>query len=190
MGRSPTYFLGHIVLAISIVQPPVDSATRAVYAAILDSFFVRPGIERLVIRPRTAPGHGHVDDLDYQNGLRGLGTLAAGLQASYESRRRLRLEVPVASLPTRVPSVPLTEADEAALPPGNPGSYWQGFYQRFPRSPGIVTFSAVGFSADGRSALVMVDTGCGGMCGHTYYYLLQYLGGRWTVIRRAGVRAA
>ena len=172
-----------------MVRPPVDSAARAVYAAILDSFFVRPGIERLVIRPRTAPGYGHVDDLDYQNGLRGLGTLPAGLQASYESRRRLRLEIPVASLPTRVPSVPLTELDEAALPPRNPGSYWQAFYQRFPGSPGIVTFSAVGFSADGSSALVMVDTGCGGRCGHTYYYLLRYLDGRWKVIRRAGVRA-
>ena len=131
-----------------------------------------------------------MDDSDYQNGLRGLGTLPAGLQASYESRRRLHLQVPVASLPTRVPSVPLTEVDEAALPPRNPGSYWQAFYQRFPGSPGIVTFSAVGFSADGRSALVMVDTGCGGLCGDTHYYLLQYLDGRWTVIRRAGVRAS
>jgi hypothetical protein len=183
-------FLGHVALAISLVQSPADSLTPGVYAAILDSFFVKPGIELLVIYPRTAPGHGHSDDFDYQNGLRGLGALPAGLQANYESRRSLLLVIPVASLPTRVPAVPLTDADAAALPPRNPGTYWQAFYQRFPGSPGVVSFSPVGFSADYRSALVMVDTGCGGRCGHTYYYLLEHLNGRWTIIRRAGVRAS
>jgi hypothetical protein len=177
-----------MALAIAMVQTPADSATPAVYAAILDSFFVKPGIERLVIEPQTAPGHGHVYDLDYQNGLRGLGALTAGLQASYERRRQLLLTIPVATLPTRVPSVPFSELEAAALRSANPSTYWQAFYRRFPASPGVVTLSAVGFSVDGRSALVMVDTSCGSRCGHTYYYLLQYLDGRWTVIRRAGVR--
>ena len=180
--------LHYFTAALLATQSTPDSVTVAIYAAVLDSFFVRPGIQRLVIVPITAAGHGHVDDLDYKNGLKGLAPLPAGLQAHFELERRRRVPIAVSSLHTRVPSVPFTDADATALPRTNPVSYWEAFYRRYPDSPGVVTLSPVGVSSDGQAAMVMVDNSCGGLCGSTYYYLLEHREGRWVVARRVAVR--
>jgi hypothetical protein len=55
---------------------------------------------------------------------------------------------------------------------------------RVPGSGATVSLTRVGFSGDGRTALVYLSNYCGAMCGHEAYYLLALGGdGRWTVTR-------
>jgi hypothetical protein len=62
--------------------------------------------------------------------------------------------------------------------------FWRAFYQRFPRSQGLVTFSRVGFNAARTQAVVLVTRGCGGLCGMGNVVLLDRdPAGRWRVVR-------
>lgn len=174
-------------LSVTLPQQP-DSAAPRVYAAVLDSFFVKPGIRQLLVRPRTVTGVGHIDDVDYANGLAGLAPLPAGLQADFERHRAEQQVIP--SIPTRVPITIYQPGFAAFLPRNDPDAFWKAFEQRFPGANGILALSPVGFSADRRAALVMVDYACGGLCGGTVYYLVEIRGRRWVVTRQAEVRVS
>jgi hypothetical protein len=58
---------------------------------------------------------------------------------------------------------------------------WPAYYKRFPGSPGILTFSRVGFSADGTQALFFLTNKCGGLCGTGMYVVMEKRNGRWMV---------
>jgi hypothetical protein len=58
---------------------------------------------------------------------------------------------------------------------------WPAYYQRFPGSPGILTFSRVGFSADGTQALFYLNNRCGGLCGTGRYVVMEKRNRRWMV---------
>ena len=59
--------------------------------------------------------------------------------------------------------------------------FWPAYYRRFPGSPGILTFSRVGFSADGTQALFYLSNHCGDLCGTGLYVVMEKHGGRWTI---------
>ncbi len=61
---------------------------------------------------------------------------------------------------------------------------WEGFYKKYPKSGGFSTISRVGFSNDGRQALVFVAHSCGGLCGEGNYYFLKNNNGEWKVIKK------
>jgi hypothetical protein len=58
---------------------------------------------------------------------------------------------------------------------------WPAYYKRFPGSPGILTFSRVGFSADGTQALFYLNNRCGALCGTGRYVVMEKRNGRWIV---------
>jgi hypothetical protein len=60
---------------------------------------------------------------------------------------------------------------------------WAGFYKKYPKSGGIYTFSRVGFSPDGKQAVVSVGFGCGLRCGKGKFYLLQKEEGEWRITK-------
>lgn len=161
---------------------PREAAESEVQSAVLDSFFVRPGIERLVIVDSTVRGADHFVDEDYASALRRLGSLPAGLREDCERKRSAVTKV--VALRTRVPVDVFTAEDRAALRDAlNPTDYWRRFDARFPRSSGLIAVSRVGFSADGQHALMLVDYGCGGLCGGTVYYLLTRERSMWRTVR-------
>lgn len=61
------------------------------------------------------------------------------------------------------------------------GDYWLALYKRFPGTPGILTFSRVGFDEDGTQALFYVSDHCGGMCGTGIYVVMQKHNGSWAI---------
>lgn len=61
------------------------------------------------------------------------------------------------------------------------GGYWPSFYKRFPGSPGIMTFSRVGFSEDGRQALFYLSNHCGDLCGTGMYVVMEKHNGTWAI---------
>jgi hypothetical protein len=67
------------------------------------------------------------------------------------------------------------------FPKDGKGTWWPGFYAKFPGSSGLISFSNVGFDRDVTQALVSTARGCGGLCGAGYYVLLEKEGGVWKV---------
>jgi hypothetical protein len=63
----------------------------------------------------------------------------------------------------------------------NKGDPWGAYYKQFPGSQGILTFSRVGFSADGRQAFFYVSNRCGGLCGGGRYVVMENSNGRWII---------
>lgn len=163
------------------------SLERDVQTAVLDSFLVQPGVARLVVVDSTLRGADHFVDEDYAAALRMLGDLPAGLREDLEQKRRPPMAIQ--ELRTRVPVVAFSEADRAALRSAvSPTEGWLKFRARFPASSGRIAISRVGFSRDGRFALMLMDYGCGDRCGGTVYYLLARQENAWKTIRTAQPR--
>lgn len=178
------------LLLAALLQPPLpapapDTLVARIYAVVLDTSQLRADTRILLVNGRTVTGVGHADDFDYANGLRGLAPLPEGLQEDFEAKRRAGSVVP--PIPTRVPTMLLTDSLAATLPRPMSREFWEELQRRwpdhFPGLRGMIGLSPVGFSHDRRSAMVMVDHP-----GGTVYYLLGRRDGRWVVVRRAEVR--
>jgi len=63
------------------------------------------------------------------------------------------------------------------------GGDWPAFYKRFPGSPGIMSFSRVGFSEDGTQALFYLSNHCGGLCGGGMYVVMEKRDGSWAIAK-------
>lgn len=64
---------------------------------------------------------------------------------------------------------------------------WEGFHAAYKDAGGITTWSAVGFSADRRRALVYVNFTCGGLCAEGRYVFLEKTRGAWRAVDVPGV---
>ena len=58
---------------------------------------------------------------------------------------------------------------------------WPAFYNQYSGASGILTWSRVGFSADGTQALFYVSHRCGGLCGGGRYILMVKQASRWVI---------
>jgi hypothetical protein len=58
---------------------------------------------------------------------------------------------------------------------------WEAFYTKYPKSGGVFTFSRVGFSQDGKQALIFITNWCKTLCGTGEYYFLKKENGEWKV---------
>ncbi|MEK6688360.1 MAG: hypothetical protein AABZ01_07870 [Gemmatimonadota bacterium] len=177
-----------LAILANLLSAPVqlpDSVVARVYAVVLDSLHIDAGTTSLFVYGRTVTGVGHVDDSDYRNGVRGLSPLPEGLQDDFEARRTARSIVP--PIPTRVPTLLLTDSLAATLPRPMSAAFWEEMRNRFqdlfPGLWGMIGVSPVGFSTDRQWAMVMVDHPMG-----TVYYLLALRDGRWVITRSATVR--
>jgi len=81
------------------------------------------------------------------------------------------------------PSIEYELVDSAQLEPifKRGGGDWLAFYKQFPGSQGVLTFSRVGFSADGTEALFFLSNHCGGLCGTGRYVVMEKRNGRWVI---------
>lgn len=76
--------------------------------------------------------------------------------AHYRISRRLDLPTRVFLIDNKTLDVLFTKGPDAG---------WDALRRRFPESPGLVGLSAVRFTADGETAQVYLDFGCGAECG-------------------------
>ncbi len=65
--------------------------------------------------------------------------------------------------------------------PGNPRSYWDQFYKRFPGSSGLYELSGIGFNHGHTEALLFVQRHCGELCGSGSFVLLRKTVTGWRV---------
>jgi hypothetical protein len=61
------------------------------------------------------------------------------------------------------------------------GFRWTDFEVGYPGASGVVTFSRVGFSADGDEAVALIGYRCGDLCGSGGLYILVKEDGNWKV---------
>jgi hypothetical protein len=61
------------------------------------------------------------------------------------------------------------------------GGSWPAYYQQFPHSQGLLTFSRVGFSADGTQAFFYYSNICGGLCGVGSYVVMERHANHWVI---------
>ncbi len=59
--------------------------------------------------------------------------------------------------------------------------FWPAYYKQFPGSQGLLTFSGVGFSADGTQAFFYFSNRCEGLCGTGDYVIMEKRAGRWVI---------
>jgi hypothetical protein len=64
---------------------------------------------------------------------------------------------------------------------------WLAYYKQFPGSQGLLTFSRVGFNADGTQAFFYFSNSCDGLCGTGDYVVMEKHDGRWIIQREVNM---
>jgi len=158
-----------------------EAETKAVYVAILSELYARDwqsrAVEQWVIDPEIPASVGGRDELVRQR----VWESRPGTIADYE-RARPAGRVP-ADLAPGLPVRWFTKADFAALPKsgGAVDLGWTAFHEKFPRSPGHITLSHVGFSADGTEALAHVGCWFDSLGGARRIVRVRKMMGAWQV---------
>ena len=157
----------------------VPSADPDVYRAVLDSIASaergrRP--TRLVVSDSTFTVQPQELELDKMPGVDGA-SIADFARRNNDSRSLRYLS----SLNTSVPIVLVSRKTLESFLGNGPEAYWSAFYHKYPGSNGSIAFSSIGYSADASVAVLVVETGCGSLCGALSNVVAKREGRRWHV---------
>jgi hypothetical protein len=165
--------------------PPVsDEQDYQIYSAVINNQF--QGKPLVVIELLTTPINGiGVSDEDAGRAkdylFENLKLLTPELYGDFRGRNdQVYLLETKFSFNLEYKLIPRAEMDELFSNCGQ-GGWWPEFYRRYPNSSGIITFSRVGYSADGKTAMVYVGYGCGGLCGQGNDLILVLENGQWKI---------
>jgi hypothetical protein len=153
-------------------RAPAAAAGCAAVAAALDSLVPRRAGYRLALADSTRPVPSFVLADSTAHALRRTPGLDPSTWASFAANNRARR--PACTSLAAGDAVVVTDSTARALrgQRGGPNGYWDAFYARYPRTAGFTATSGVGVSRDGRQALLVVEHGCGALCGHGHVVLL------------------
>ena len=157
----------------------VHSTDPAVYRAVLDSISVPRGGKRptqLVVIDSTVTVQSQDLELDKLPGVDSA-AISDFQKRNSESRSLRYLSLPDLS----VPIVLVSRQTLQSFLHNGPEPYWSEFYRRYPGSNGEISFSSIGYSADGNVALLVLDQGCGSLCGALSNVVVRRERGRWRV---------
>ena len=156
------------------------------YRAVLDSMFIphkTGGITQLVIWDSTQTFGREILAPGVFRELYRLPEVDSAVVKDFKSRnlesRSLKY---LPTLGLKFPIVLATPETLRGLPRQDPDKYWSEFYKRYPGASGLISFSAIGYTADGNIALLMVGQGCGSLCGAGHNVVAKRQGGRWRLI--------
>ncbi len=169
-----------MILACSLFTPRNSTANakaeeQAVYAALLD------GAKMAVISEKTAIS---ISSENIDSTLEYVRTnLSSGISAdtltSFKTRNDQYYPLsPDMQLGLEYKLINQQEMQEIF---NGSGKGWDTFYERYPDSPGIFTFSRVGFNSSMDEALVYVGNQSNWLAGTGYYVLLKKIAGHWQV---------
>lgn len=151
-------------------------AERDVWSAVVQQVYARPGTAVAVLEP-------WIDRSAAQESIgRPPGVSSAhwtALRAANARARRLPADLDVG-----LPIEWFGHADWMDLPDDRSiESRWTAFHERFPDNTGHVSLSGVGFSRDGRTALVYGFVGSASLSASGDFFVLRRDGDGWTVVR-------
>jgi hypothetical protein len=61
---------------------------------------------------------------------------------------------------------------------------WDGFYEAYPKTQGILSLTSIGFGAQGQEAVFAARLQCGKRCGYRDLVLMRKVNGAWTLIMK------
>jgi hypothetical protein len=88
----------------------------------------------------------------------------------------------LSTLGLRLPVVLINADSLKGLSGSNPDKFWSGFYNKYPGARGTISLHSIGYGAKGTIAVLIVDQGCGSLCGGGYNIVVKREGGRWRVL--------
>lgn len=171
-----------VSLLLAQVSPDTESYTDseayAVYSALLDSALsTNKRLGTPVIRIETEAFANCLNSVDRQPEV---GEAVARYIAQAPKNWLLQREFNI-SRPYE-----MMHKDEIKTMFTAPGDGWERFYARFPGSPGIFEFSAVGFNADRTVAVLYMGNHCHWLCGGGTQHVLQKKDGKWQTMKGIG----
>lgn len=161
-------------------QKSIGEAERyAAYSAVLTAMFVHDSTKLLVIEDKTADDFTAKDEKHWDYIKKGLEPLSQITIDDFTAKNAQPTTIESKfTLTTKVTLVSKSEVDKLF---GQGGGWWKAFYEKYPGSSGLITFSNVGFNGDGTQALLYVGYSCGGLCGSGHYVLLAKNNGAWKI---------
>ena len=168
-------------------QEPPTEREYAVWSALIDTALVTPRVKRVIVEVETVPGDrrragGPFEQRSFTR-QRDHSPLPAELLQAFARANAAPSRLNPAHFRARVHVQALGDAGRQKAPAPDDHEAWSEMQDGgFPGSSGIVTLSRVGFTGDGRTALVFVSHYCGGLCAaETYYVLVLGPDNRWRV---------
>ena len=64
---------------------------------------------------------------------------------------------------------------------------WDNFWERYPGSSGLISFTSIGWSDDQREAVFSVRMACGELCGYRDLVVMRWIGRKWRVIYKVSL---
>ena len=156
-----------------------QASDPAVYRAVLDSMSVPQGRYRptqLVVIDSTLTVQAHDLELDKLPEV-DKAAISNFQERNHESHSLKYLSAADLSVPVVLVS---GQTLQSFLQNG-PEPYWEEFYRRYPGSNGSISFSSIGYNTDGSLAVLVVDQGCGSLCGALSNVVVKRALGRWHV---------
>jgi hypothetical protein len=160
-------------------RPDPRASDPAVYRAVLDSMSVpqaRRRPTRLVVVDSTFTVQ--AQDLEIEKVPEVDKAALSDFQERNNESRSVRY---LSLLDLSVPVVLVSRHTLESFLHNGPEPYWEEFYRRYPGSNGSISFSSIGYSADGNLAILVVDQGCGSLCGAVSNVVVKRALGRWRV---------
>lgn len=172
----------------AVAQEAPSAREYAVWSALIDRVMVWGGATRVVVRDTTVPGdRGRASGPFEQRSAarRNQAPLPAELLDAFARANEVASRIDDARFNAKVPVQVVSKAGPRKLPARDDFEGWSNLHDGgFPGSSGVVSLSRVGFTGDGKTALVFASYYCGGLCAAETYYVLE-LGsdGRWVATR-------
>ena len=162
-----------------VSEPDAHSSDPAVYRAVLDSMAVPLGrnqLTRLIVADSTLTVDAQFVELEK------LPVVDSAAVSDFRRRNSESHPLAYSASPSlRVPVVLVSRHTLDSFLGNGPEAYWQEFYRRWPGSNGSISFSSIGYSADGNLAVLAVDKACGSFCGALSNVVVRRELGRWRV---------
>lgn len=162
-----------------------DAERKAVYEAVIAQMYVGPNVKQVVVNPAATWGSGGTDDY------------AARLRRARRDTRRdyLRVMESASAIPRDIdPGVPVSwytdaqfwAAEKKARADGGMSleDAWAQLGEAHPGWSGWISMSDVGFSRDGRQAMLDIGSGSAGLSAAYYLVLLEKRDGTWVVVQK------
>jgi hypothetical protein len=160
----------------------LESERYAVYSAVLKDMFVRDSTQRLVIKNKTGERFTDSGEQRWDYIESGLAPISRQTIDDFKQKNAQPSDIEnKVTLSNKVTLISEAEVDKFF---GEGGGWWKAFYQKYPNSPGLITFSNVGLNHEMTQALLYVGWQSDGLSGEGNYVLLSKSNGAWKVERK------